>query len=103
MAQYTALANKISKKSKERKAALDEKKATPVIQILKHRDLAKRIAELTEDLEELRTEKAMLLRHMLLRSRSIASAIAGTVFLTACISILTVVFNSRNRALSALI
>ena len=64
MAQYTALANKISKKSKERKAALDEKKATPVIQILKHRDLAKRIAELTEDLEELRTEKAMLLRQL---------------------------------------
>lgn len=64
MAQYTALADKISKKSKERKAALDEKKATPVIQVLKHRDLAKRIAELTEDLEELLTEKAMLLRQL---------------------------------------
>lgn len=64
MAQYTALADKISKKSKERKAALDEKKATPVIQVLKHRELAKRIAELTEDLEELRTEKAMLLRQL---------------------------------------
>lgn len=64
MAQYTALADKISKKNKERKAALDEKKATPVIQVLKHRDLAKRIAELTEDLEELRTEKAMLLRQL---------------------------------------
>ena len=64
MAQYTALADKISKKSKERKAALDEKKATPVIQILKHHELAKRIAELTEDLEELRTEKAMLLRRI---------------------------------------
>ena len=64
MAQYTALADKISKKSKERKAALDEKKVTPVIQVLKHRDLAKRIAELTEDLEELRSEKAMLLRQL---------------------------------------
>lgn len=64
MAQYTALAEKISKKSKERKVALDEKKATPVIQVLKHRDLAKRIAELTEDLEELRTEKAMLFRQI---------------------------------------
>lgn len=64
MAQYTALADKISKKNKERKAALDEKKATPVIQVLKHRDLAKRTAELTEDLEELRTEKAMLLRQL---------------------------------------
>lgn len=64
MAQYTAIADKISKKSKERKAALDEKKATPVVHVLKHRDLAKRIAELTEDLEELRTEKAMLLRQL---------------------------------------
>lgn len=64
MAQYTALADTISKKSKERKAALDEKKATPVVHVLKHRDLAKRIAELTEDLEELRSEKAMLLRQL---------------------------------------
>ena len=64
MAQYTAIADKISKKSKERKAALDEKKATPVVHVLKHRDLANRIAELTEDLEELRTEKAMLLRQL---------------------------------------
>lgn len=64
MAQYTSLADTISKKSKERKAALDEKKATPVIHVLKHRDLAKRIAELTEDLEELRSEKAMLLRQL---------------------------------------
>lgn len=36
-----SFADKISKKSKERKAALDEKKATPVIYVLKHRDLAK--------------------------------------------------------------
>ncbi len=64
MAKYTALADKISKKSKERKAALDEKQATPIIHVLKHRDLAKRIAELTEDLEELRSEKAMLLRQL---------------------------------------
>ena len=64
MAQYTALADKISKKSKERKAALDEKKVKPVIQVLKHRNLAKRIAELTEALEELRSEKAMLLRQL---------------------------------------
>ncbi len=64
MAKYTALADKISKKSKERKAALDEKQATPVIHVLKHRDLAKRIAELSEDLEKLRSEKAMLLRQL---------------------------------------
>lgn len=64
MAKYTALADKISKKSKERKSALDEKKAIPVIHVLKQRDIAKRIAELTEDLEELRTEKTMLIRQL---------------------------------------
>ena len=64
MAQYTALADKIKAKSKERKTLLTEKKETPVIHVLKHRDLAKRIAKLTEDLEELRTEKAMLLRQL---------------------------------------
>ncbi len=64
MAKYTAIADKISKKSKERKAALDEKQATPIIHVLKHRELAKRITELTEDLEELRLEKAKLLRQL---------------------------------------
>ena len=32
--------------------------------MLKHRDLVKKIAKLTEDLEELLTEKAMLLRQL---------------------------------------
>ena len=62
MAEYTALADKIKAKSKEHKTLLNEKKAMPVIHVLKHRELSSRIAELTEDLEELRTEKAMLLR-----------------------------------------
>lgn len=64
MAKYTALADKIKVKTKERKTLLAEKKAMSVIQVLKHRDLAKRIAELTEDLEELRTEKVMLLQQL---------------------------------------
>ncbi len=64
MTEYVAIADKIKAKVKERKAALAEKKETPVIHVLKHRDLAKRIAELTEDLEELRSEKAVLLQRM---------------------------------------
>lgn len=64
MAEYTALADKIKAKSKEHKTLLTEKKAMPVIHVLKHRELSSRIAELTEDLEELRTEKAMLLRRL---------------------------------------
>ncbi len=64
MVEYVAIADKIKTKTKERKAVLAEKKATPVIQILKHRDFSKRIAELTEDLEELRSEKTVLLQRM---------------------------------------
>ena len=64
MAEYTALADKIKAKSKEHKTLLTEKKAMPVIHVLKHRELSSCIAELTEDLEELRTEKAMLLRRL---------------------------------------
>ena len=62
MAEYLAVTDKIKAKSKERKTLLTEKKETPVIHVLKHRDLTKRIAELTEDLEELRSEKALLLQ-----------------------------------------
>ena len=64
MAEYVAITDKIKAKSKERKTFLTEKKETPVVHVLKHRDLAKRIAEMTEDLEELRSEKAVLLRRM---------------------------------------
>ena len=41
---------------------------------LKHRDLAKRIAEMTEDLEELRSEKAVLLRRMEFLENAIADS-----------------------------
>ena len=49
------------KSIKERNTLLSEKKATPVLNILKHRDLSRRISELTEELEELRSEKKQLL------------------------------------------
>ena len=59
--EYVRIAGEIKGKSKNRSTLLAEKKATPVINILKHRDLSRRIAELTEELEELRSEKAQLL------------------------------------------
>ena len=59
--QYIDLVGQIKTLSWERKGLLDEKKATPVLNIIKQRDLAKRIAKLTEDIEELRSEKAMIL------------------------------------------
>ena len=59
--RYTQIAGRIKEKSKERNTLLSEKKATPVINIPKHRNLSRRIAELTEELEELRSEKKQLL------------------------------------------
>ena len=59
--RYTLLVQQIKNKTKERKTLLAEKKATPFYQFVAHNDLAKKIAELTEDLEELKSEKTMLL------------------------------------------
>ena len=64
MARYTGLVQQIKEKSKERKALLTEKKTLPARKIFKHKELASKIAELTEDLEELRSEKALLLKHL---------------------------------------
>ncbi len=60
--RYTALADKIKDTKKERKALLEEKKQTPVVRVLRHRELAAKIAGLTELIEELQTEKNMLLK-----------------------------------------
>jgi len=59
--QYSDVVGQIKSLSRERKGLLDEKKATSVLNIIKQRDLAKRIAKLSEDIEELRSEKAMIL------------------------------------------
>ena len=52
----------IKEKSKERKALVAEKKELPIYHVKRHKTLAVRIAELTEELEELRSQKALLLR-----------------------------------------
>ena len=59
--RYTLLVQQIKNKTKERKTLFAEKKATPFYQFVTHNDLAKQIAELTEDLEELKSEKTMIL------------------------------------------
>ena len=59
---YAQLVRQIKGKSKERKMLLAEKKNTPVLHVVKHRELSQHIAELTEDIEELKSEKATLLR-----------------------------------------
>ena len=59
---YTGLVQQIKEKSKERKALITEKKELPIYHVKRHKALAVRIAELTEDLEELCSEKALLLQ-----------------------------------------
>ena len=60
--RYTGLVQQIKEKSKERKALVAEKKGLPVYHVKRHKALAVRIAELTEDLEKLRSEKSHLLQ-----------------------------------------
>ena len=60
--RYTGLVQQIKEKSKERKTLVAEKKELPVYHVKRHKALAVRIAELTEDLEELRSEKSLLLQ-----------------------------------------
>ena len=60
--RYAGLVQQIKEKSKERKALVAEKKELPIYHVKRHKALAVRIAELTEDLEELRSEKALLLQ-----------------------------------------
>ena len=59
---YTGLVQQIKEKSKERKTLVAEKKELPIYHVKRYKTLAVHIAELTEDLEELRSGKALLLQ-----------------------------------------
>ena len=61
MERYMGLVQQIKEKSKERTVLVKEKKELPIFRIIRSRELAAQIAELTEDVEELRSEKARLL------------------------------------------
>ena len=61
VARYEELAMQIKDVSKERQKLLSEKKATPRVRVIRHHELARGIAKLTEDLEELKNERTILL------------------------------------------
>ena len=61
LTQYNQLAKDIRNKTKERRSLLSEKKSLSAVHVFRHRELAAKIAALTEDLEELRSEKNLLL------------------------------------------
>ena len=61
LTQYNQLAKDIRDKTKERRSLLSEKKSLAAVHVFRHRELAAKIVALTEDLEELRSEKNLLL------------------------------------------
>ena len=64
LVRYTELVQEIRGKSKERKSLLAQKKETPFYLIPKQCELSRHIAELTEELEDLKSEKNMLLHSL---------------------------------------
>lgn len=63
-AEYLALVQKIKTAAKERKTMLTEKKEISFWNASKHNGLSAKIAKLTEDIEELKSEKAVLLNQL---------------------------------------
>ena len=59
--RFDELVAEIKSKTRERKSLTDEKKQIPVWNLLKKNELTKRITQLTEEMEELRSEKTRLL------------------------------------------
>ena len=59
--RFDELVAEIKSKTRERKSLTDEKKQTPMWNLLKKNELTKHITQLTEELEELRSEKNRLL------------------------------------------
>ena len=55
---YKGIVKQITAKKKEQKELQAEKKSTPVLKVITHRNFDRRFAELTEEIEELKFEKA---------------------------------------------
>jgi len=59
--KYENIVKRLRAKHRARKTLLEEKRTVPMLQVLQHRELAQKIAALTEDIEELKNEKVLLL------------------------------------------
>lgn len=64
LAEYLAVVQKIKNAVKERKSLLAEKKEISFWNLSKTKELNAKITELTEDIEELKSEKSVLLYHL---------------------------------------
>ena len=64
MKRYEDIIKQFKVKIRERRGLLEEKKTVSALQVFRHRELAQKIANLTEDIEELKSEKALLLNQL---------------------------------------
>ncbi len=62
--RYKDIVKQLKAKIKERRELLEEKKTIPALQGFRHRKLTQKIAGLTEDIEELKSEKTLLLNQL---------------------------------------
>lgn len=61
---YLVTSGKLKEKNHEKKSLTAQKKETPVLNVMEQIKLSSRISELTEEIEDLRSEKAMRLSRM---------------------------------------
>lgn len=61
--RYTDIVKLLKAKTKELRGLLAEKRVVPVLNVPRHMELSRQITVLTEDVEELKNEKSILLNH----------------------------------------
>lgn len=61
--EYGRVDRKLRETRKARKALIAKKRELSLLHVFKHKELAAQIAEKTEDIEELKTRRASILRH----------------------------------------
>ena len=70
LAKYAAIAEKLSAKVTQRKTLLERKKAIPAYKVIQHRELAKEIAQLTEEIQTLNRERKQTLERLNCKSKA---------------------------------
>ena len=64
LAKYAAIAEKLSAKVTQRNILLERKKALPAYKVIPHRELAKELAQLTEEIQTLNRERKQTLERL---------------------------------------
>ena len=70
LAKYAAIAEKLSAKVTQRKTLLERKTSLPAYKVIQHRELAKEIAQLTEEIQTLNRERKQTLERLNCKSKA---------------------------------